>query len=146
MDLSVDLNRGQNLSLDLTAGSHRLSLNPIPSKIQVVAIKVNTTAYWNSLIGFVPKKGELIVYSDYAQSQSGQNIPALKVGDGNAYLIDIPFVSGGVSSEVIDLIMAHIRNGSIHVTQSEKEFWGSKVSCNLDGENLVFTTLQRNEG
>lgn len=146
MDLSLELNRGQNLSLDLTADQHNLSLNPVPSKIKVVAIKINTTTYWNSLVGFVPKKGELIVYSDHAQSQSGQNIPALKVGDGNAYLIDIPFIAGGVSSEVVDLIMAHIQNGSIHVTQAEKEFWNSKVSCDINGENLIFTTQQRNEG
>ena len=139
MDLSLELNGGTNLNLELNTSSHNLNLTPIPSKIKVVAVKINTTAYWDSLPRFIPTRGEFIVYSDYTQSQSGQDIPALKIGDGRSFLIDMPFI-GGISSDLIEQINSHIQNGSIHVTSAEKEFWNSKVSCNLNGENLIFTT------
>lgn len=92
-----------------------------------------TTATWNGQPQLITERGSIYVYSDYTQNEQQQNVPAIKVGDGSAYLIDMPFTS--------DLMYDHISNSIIHVTQAEKDVWNGKVRCYLDGEhNLVFTT------
>ena len=106
-----------------------------------VGIKSGSTAYWNSAIGYVPKEGELIIYTDYkTRTVDGriENIPALKIGTGNAYVQDLTFLTDIQS----DVIMQHIANSDIHVTAAEKEFWNNKLNVNdaqeVIGEALVF--------
>ena len=92
-----------------------------------------TTAVWNSQPDRLSEAGSLYVYSDYTQDEHQQNIPAVKVGDGLAYIVDLPFTS--------DILYDHVRNQVIHVTQADKDKWNAKVRCYMDGENnLVFTT------
>lgn len=101
----------------------------------------NTTAGWNSQPSLVSRKNFLYVYTDYQQVDDGQgnmvNVPGIKIGDGNAYVIDLPF---------IDLKMEeHINDLSIHVTALEKAFWNNKVSAYIeyideDNLNLVLST------
>jgi len=46
---------------------------------------VNTTAYWDDHATFVPKKGEIVVYSDGGSyEENGQDVPVpkIKIGDG----------------------------------------------------------------
>lgn len=115
-----------------------------------IRMKIDTTANWRNATDFIPLKGEIVVYSDYATKEvDGQtvNIPNFKVGDGLAYGIDLPFVS----DDLRDSLSAHISNMDIHVTSAEKDFWNNKVRCYIntveddegylvDGENLIFTT------
>lgn len=56
-------------------------------------IYMNTTEYWNSNPMLIAKDGAIYIYTDYDEFE-GQAIPGIKVGDGKAYLIDIPFISG----------------------------------------------------
>ena len=94
-----------------------------------------TTATWNSRPQLISEKGYIYIYSDYRQNEQGQNIPAMKVGDGSAYLIDMPFSD--------DIIYDHIQDEMIHVTPAEKDFWNNKVRCYLSevqDDNLIFTT------
>ena len=54
-----------------------------------------TTAYWNSKPGLITETNTIYIYTDYRQEEKqGEivNIPGLKIGDGLAYLIDIPFI------------------------------------------------------
>lgn len=106
-----------------------------------VGIKFHTTAYWDAAVGYVPEPGELIVYSDYAtKDEGGQtvNIPAIKIGTGNAYVQDLTFMNELESQRVID----HLANYGIHVTPLEKDFWNRKLNVNdtqeVLGETLVF--------
>lgn len=95
-----------------------------------------TTATWNSQPQLISARGYIYIYADYRQNGQGQNIPAMKVGDGNAYLIDLPFVDS--------LIYEHIADNIRHISQQEREFWNNKVRCYIDpevqGDNLIFTT------
>lgn len=94
-----------------------------------------STATWNSQPQLISRRGYIYIYSDYRQNEQEQNIPAMKVGDGSAYLIDLPFAD--------DLIQKHISDNIIHITQEEREFWNNKVRCFIDPlneHNLVFTT------
>jgi hypothetical protein len=94
-----------------------------------------TTETWNSQPQLVSAKGFVYIYADYRQNDQGQNIAAMKVGDGNAYLIDMPFID--------ELLYDHIADNVRHITQQEREFWNNKVRCYIDptnDNNLIFTT------
>lgn len=147
-------NSGQ-VDLDLSAsGSLDIDLNSIKSAAAVdvtntgtVAVDLvgggghckvlyNTTANWNSNPKLKSKKGYIYIYSDYKQNEQGQNIAGLKVGDGSAFLIDLPFID--------ELVYEHINDVVRHITQEERLFWNNKVRCYVDIETdeskLIFTT------
>lgn len=116
--------------------------------------KHDTTENWNKTSGFIPKAGEIIIYDDYeikTQPVEIQGevvnetiwIPNIKVGTGNAYVQDLPFVN----ETVRDILLEHIHNQNIHVTSSDKQFWNNKINIDdayaqinrkLENETLVF--------
>lgn len=55
-----------------------------------------TTAYWDTRIGFVPKEGHIIIYEDaFEEKQDDGTVayhPNIKIGDGNQYVQDLPFL------------------------------------------------------
>lgn len=107
--ISGTANSSQNINGDIHSSS-------VPAK----EIFSNTTEYWNSQKNLIGKKDCLYVYTDYAQ-EDNKNIPAFKVGDGNAYLIDTPFTYMG------------------NVTPEQIDFWNNKVTAYEAGENLILT-------
>lgn len=46
--------------------------------------KSDASANWARAVSFVPKKGEIVVYSD---------LNKIKIGDGETKLADLPFMS-----------------------------------------------------
>ena len=96
-----------------------------------IQLKRDTTANWNAARGFVPMAGEVIVYTDYSSYQKEVNgqiktilIPGIKIGDGGAYVQDLPFVD----EDLRDTLMDHINNMDLHVTLGEKIFWNNKIN------------------
>lgn len=67
-----------------------------------------TSEFWKSQTTYIPKKGEVIIYTDYGQDEKGNNIPNFKVGDGNAYVMDLPFAGCNF------LLQIHINDKSVH--------------------------------
>lgn len=113
-----------------------------------IQLKRDTTANWNAARGFIPLQGEVIIYTDYDSYEKEVDgrvktilVPNIKIGDGMAYVQDLPFVS----QELRDTLMEHITNMDIHVTLGEKSFWNNKI--NVDDayeqvhEELVDETL-----
>jgi len=102
--------------------------------------KSDTTANWNLNRSFVPLKGEIIIYLDYEHKTDGQgnimNIPAIKIGDGVTYGVDLPFVGDDVRT----LIMAHINDTELHASTAEKIFWNNKLNVE-DAQEVVEDTL-----
>jgi len=97
--------------------------------------KSDTTANWNNAVGFIPLEGEIIIYTDY-DTVDGVNIPAMKIGDGKAYVQDLPFMTAGVDQQDF---LEHIRDNVRHTSQQEKEYWNEKVSIEkVEQENLIF--------
>lgn len=96
---------------------------------EIDKVLYDNTASWNSQAQLVSQQGYIYIYSDYKQDGEGNNIPGIKVGDGNAYLIDLPF-----STKLID---EHIANAVIHITQAERDFWNNKVTCYIDENNIT---------
>ena len=93
----------------------------------------NTSEYWNSHPTLISKRGYIYVYSDWAQDSQGRDVAGLKVGDGKAYLIDLPFTE--------QILIDHLNDMVRHITEQERENWNNKVRCYMEGEDrIVFTT------
>lgn len=107
--------------------------------------KSDTTENWNKVRSFIPLRGEVIIYTDYGHMDDGFgnqiDVPGIKIGDGSAYLIDLPFVGNDVRYQILNELRAHSGNTLIHVTPEEKAFWGNKLNYNVDNGNLI---LNRN--
>lgn len=138
-EINAKFDQRVNVNTDYNALSNKPSINDVElignlTLADLSIIKEGTTEYWDSQIDYIPKAGELIVYTDY--SEDG---PALKVGDGLAYVVDLPFISGsGSSPEILEMLLEHIANNVVHITDSERTSWNSKVTCYTVGELLVF--------
>ena len=118
-----------------------MTYTPIKGRIQH---KRDTTANWNASIGFVPLDGEIIIYTDYRSEQrevieNGEcvtrtiNVPAVKIGNGNAYVQDLPFVDDGTR----DMLLNHIANDIIHINQLDRDRWDNKLNCENEVVNGV---------
>lgn len=97
----------------------------------IVTVETGTTDDLKDRSGETSGKNVLYVWSNY----NGENQPGISIGDGNAYIGDLPVISG-MSETLID----HIKNAAIHVSKQDRTDWDSKISCDVDGDTLVFTT------
>lgn len=114
-----------------------LSGNKTNTELNLSSIKYNTTAGWNSQPSLVSENNIIYVYTDYYDIEDGKKSIGVKIGDGNAYLIDLPFVDSGI----VEMVEKHISDDEIHITNDERIAWNNKVRCYLSGtDNLVFTT------
>ena len=111
-----------------------------------IKLKRDTTANWNNARGFIPLAGEVIIYTDYrilTKEVNGEErhvpIPGIKIGDGLAYVQDLPFADDAVRSELLD----HINDPHIHITEEERLFWNNKLNVN-DSMELVDGSLVLN--
>ena len=99
-------------------------------------ITIDTDEHWSERTTYIPKKGEIVIYSD-RRVISGVAYPGIKIGDGLAYVVDLPFVMDDSVELILDLLYDHLNDMQMHVYQDERELWNNKVSCRLDGENLI---------
>ena len=91
----------------------------IDQSVTSASIQYGTTEYWNSKQGYVPAKGEIIVYSDHSTiEKDGQiiDVPGIKIGSGNGYVQDLVFIDDGISDALLD----HINNTTIHVSSEDR--------------------------
>lgn len=87
------------------------------------AIYFDTVENWDRQTFLLSEKGALYVYTDHIVD-GDLVIPGFKVGDGGAYLIDLPFTDAEYYK--------HIMDETIHITQAERDDWNDKISCKLD--------------
>ena len=102
----------------------------------------DTTYAWNLQPSLIAERATIYVYSDYKVIYDDVGNPTfvagIKVGDGTSYLIDMPFVT----DEMTTVLLRHISNTTVHLTDAEREFWNNKISCFLDindAENLILS-------
>ena len=140
---------GTNLRIVLnTQNAFKLSLSePVSQQIRLVnasagsfsgKISIDTSEEWSKKTAYIPKKGEIVIYSD-RHVVDGVNYPGIKIGDGLAYVVDLPFFGDEVTNMIVDILNDHINNAQIHVSASDREFWNSKINVEMDGESLVLT-------
>lgn len=113
------------------------SINNVPLKDNVTlqqlglqGIYYNTKSGWNAQSSLIAEEGAIYIYKDYSTISDGnetKDVPALKIGDGTSYLIDMPIVNG----DIADLLLEHIHNTVIHITSDDRTFWNNKSSAYL---------------
>ena len=95
----------------------------------------NTVAGWNAQSSLVGRTNTIYIYTDYQEDESGNPIAGIKIGDGNAFLIDAPFLD--------EIYLEHVNDTDIHITDAERQKWNEKVRCYYsltNSETVVFTT------
>ena len=109
-------------------------------------IYYGTKAEWASKPSLVSEYQSIYIYTDGKQVEDNNgvmhDIPTLKIGDGKAYVVDLPF-TGACTDDLDKTVDEHINDLILHVTQAERDFWNNKVRCYIaerDGEQIVFTT------
>lgn len=83
------------------------------------------------------KRNRIYVIEDYYTDENGVNYPAIKIGDGKAYIADLPTVTSGSSGSTEELVK-HINDNIRHITQEERTTWNQKITVTQDGETLHF--------
>lgn len=140
MSFKLDFNgSGSSFKTEFSSGQTFRSCMTSGIISGVTNVISRTTAEWNAQPTEISKKNYLYVYTDHQTTVNDQGetiyIPGVKIGDGLAYIIDLPFIDV--------LYSEHISNAQIHVTEAEKEFWNNKVTayCIIDDEdgNLILT-------
>ena len=116
--------------------------------IGFVGIKAGTKEYWDSQRDYRPEAGLLICYTDYKQKldENGDPVydehgdpvylPGFKLGDGNAYLIDKPFLDETITQDLVK----HINDYHVHITDDERARWNRKINCKepTEDDKVVF--------
>lgn len=164
--MKMKMNLGQDMRLKTYLGSNEReydyssgrSYNPLTNKPQINgvtlignlpleafglrAVYYDTTENWNLQAGLIGERGAIYIYSDYQTIYDDVGnptfIPGIRIGDGTSYLIDRPFVS----EVTADLLLDHISNTHVHLTDEERYFWNDKVTCYQDPddpERVIFT-------
>lgn len=114
--------------------------NKSSNDLGIPAIYYGTTEEWNSHIEIISEHGALYIYTDY-KVESDISFPAIKIGDGTTYLIDLPFVTADTTG-VERLLESHIADSSIHVSPEDRAFWNSKNKAIVtENETLTFTDM-----
>lgn len=107
-----------------------------------ISHKSDTTEHWNEKRNFIPLRGEIIIYTNYSHIDDGYgniiNVPGIKIGDGHAYLIDLPFVGNEVRYEILQALRQHTNDWSVHVSPEDREFWNNKLNYTINDGNLIF--------
>ena len=120
-----------------------VTLNGNKTSRDLFIVSEDTVVGWNSQISYIPKKGEILVYTDATKivDDQGRTItyPEIKIGDGNAYAVDLPFVGAGKRYEILSQLQAHMNDDYRHVTQADRDFWNAKLNYTVSGEELTFT-------
>ena len=67
-----------------------------------VSIEVHTTEEWSGEAGRqISTKGTFYAYSDGYLEEGGTYVPRIKLGDGSAYIMDLPFLDGPLLNMIV---------------------------------------------
>lgn len=101
------------------------------NRIDGARVYPDTTENWNNAIGYIPKQGDIIVYTDRDRIETdGEEvlIPGVKIGTGVNYLSDILFIDAATIKALSD----HINDRTVHITQNERNFWNNKLNVEVE--------------
>lgn len=137
LDTKVEKEAGKGLSTNDFTDEYKDKI------AEMAGVNADTTEHWNSKLSYIPKAGEIIVYADKGTIEvDGETIavPGIKIGDGKAYLIDLPFVGDDITGTIIEQLEQHITNEDVHVTPALKQKWNDKITVDKQQE-VVDETL-----
>lgn len=96
-----------------------------------ILLKTDTTANWEKAANsFIPKEGEVCIYSDRFQLEDGTYVPGIKVGDGSSYINELEFMGDDyISNEEIDEILGSTGGGGASTIQTCELTFPSELNC-----------------
>lgn len=128
---------------DISAKNTQKALEQLNAKINIAqsSILYNTKAGWDSQPTLRTQANIIYIYTD-AFKVDGKDVAGIKVGDGNAYLIDKAFLTDYLANELAELItqfQAHLDDNVRHITADERTKWNNKLNYDNDvsDETLV---------
>lgn len=102
-----------------------------------------TTAQWKARPSYIPDEGQFIVYTDYRTKtdEDGNTVlvPGMKMGDGKAYAVDLPFMNESDVERILAELREHTSNEEIHVSKRDRTKWDGKLNSTISGEMLILT-------
>ena len=101
-----------------------------------VSIESHSTEEWQEEGRAISKQGIFYIYSDGYKDEEGNDIPRIKLGDGMAYISDLPFLD----APLLNMIIQHINNEAVHITQQQRLFWNNKININ-DSQQVIDNAL-----
>lgn len=104
-----------------------------------IKMEVGSTVEWQARLNYIPNKGDILVYTDKEILSDNITVPGIKIGDGLAYGIDLPFVGDDIAEDLLN----HIKNTTVHITAAERTKWNNKINCedSVNNETLILTRL-----
>lgn len=99
-----------------------------------------TSAQWATNTSYIAPKDTIIIYTDggsYTNNNTTITVPKIKISDGLAYVVDLPFVGDDVAAVIRSELSAHVNDAVKHITSTERTFWNNKLNCDISGEILV---------
>lgn len=141
---------GMANALDLAETAYQKPIDGIPASDlaagiipeNIPSIKSGTTEYWNNHSDYIPAANEIIIYTDYQtiiEDNATKNVPGIKIGSGNGYVVDLAFLG----EADLKLLQDHINDQVRHITPAERTFWNNKLNLveSISNEVLI---LNRN--
>ena len=94
---------------------------------------------WQARLDYIPNRGNILIYTDKETLNDNTTVPGIKIGDGLAYGIDLPFVGDDIAED----LLSHINNTTVHITAAERTKWNNKINCedSVSAETLILTRL-----
>jgi len=104
-----------------------------------IKMEFGSTVEWQARLNYIPNKGDILVYTDKETLSDNTTVPGIKIGDGLAYGIDLPFVGDDIAEDLLN----HVNNTTVHITAAERTKWNNKINCedSVSQETLI---LNRN--
>lgn len=99
------------LDVDISPRGAEILTSPQPLAVEILTdrggslsnIIAKTTAEWALLVEYVPAFSEIDIYTDHGTVDE-QPVPGIKVGDGENFVADLPFVGDDVRDGILALL------------------------------------------
>ena len=110
-------------------------INGIPlvgdlTAIDLRIVSENTLEGWDEDRLYVPKAGEICIYTDTAQ---------IKIGDGEVPITDLPFIGKSDYDKLLQELHEHVNDTSTHVSKQDRDFWDNKLNYQIVDDELILT-------
>ena len=125
----------------LKVGDGNTTVNDLPfidaATLNGMKIEIGSVVEWQARLNYIPSRGSILIYTDKETLNDNTTVPGIKIGDGSAYGIDLPFIG----DDIAESLMGHINNTIVHITAAERTKWDGKLNCNdeITNETLVLT-------
>lgn len=107
-------------------------------------ILIKTTAEWSATPRYIPPKDTILIYSDrntIVKNNVTYYVAGIKLGNGQNYGIDLPFVGDDIAAQIMADLTDHINDNVRHITSTERTFWNNKLNCDFNNETLILNRL-----